>query len=737
MKREPARCGLGLVSLLASVSLFVSLLSGMSSVASAGAAFSSTLGAPSFSEIGARSYGPLQFARAQAQSGAVVELGLKFRTADRTQLVERDGFAPHERVAQDNSGEQHASSAPKPRLKEEALPFVAPYTWGMVWDGATVELNGFLSDAASRKAMRAAISEAFKQSSIVDKMALADGAPPDWMSAASRLAQGVALLKRAKISMLWRSVLVEGHAVKEETAQEVRLALLSAMPPGYRIRTFITFDEPAVPVMQPYETAISQDGAVVKLTGGIPSPELRQTILSEISTRFHTANVAVDLRIAAGAPPGWATCVRAGIEALAQLASGTLRLRDGELMLTGKTEDEALPEKLAQEVRAGANRACTTSIAIDVVTPPEPDLKWQAVRTIDPDRLELSGDVPDSETRSSLVEQARKLFPKAEIEDQMRVAPARGERWPTVAESGLELLSRLRDGRIVLDKQHLIIQGNAADTATLAAVRQRLEAVLPKNYSGSHLIEVKSEAMLWAEQAAQRKAGLEAVQRLQQNAEEARRRGEALRRAEDAERRRRERERESRSRIAPVEREKRADAFVNLPAVPTVAELAVGEPEILAADSLQSVATTLAAVEGGKASMGEAGGMCSAELGGDGAERGELRFQHASAELNLDSRSVLDRLAAWAIRCPSLKVDVDGHTDSRGAAESNLRLSQLRAQAVADYLMKSGVPKSQISAIGYGEARPLVPNTSAVNRSRNRRVEFQVRLEAPLASRGR
>ncbi|HET7224734.1 MAG TPA: OmpA family protein, partial [Candidatus Eisenbacteria bacterium] len=77
---------------------------------------------------------------------------------------------------------------------------------------------------------------------------------------------------------------------------------------------------------------------------------------------------------------------------------------------------------------------------------------------------------------------------------------------------------------------------------------------------------------------------------------------------------------------------------------------------------------------------------------------------------------------------PQLKIEIGGHTDSRGTAKHNDVLSQKRAGSVRDYLLHRfpELKLEQFTVKGYGKDRPIVPNTSAANMARNRRVEFVV-----------
>lgn len=108
---------------------------------------------------------------------------------------------------------------------------------------------------------------------------------------------------------------------------------------------------------------------------------------------------------------------------------------------------------------------------------------------------------------------------------------------------------------------------------------------------------------------------------------------------------------------------------------------------------------------------------------------GNIEFASGSARLTPGSAPLLESVVDIVNRCPELDIEVSGHTDSDGSDAANLRLSSARAGAVAAYLVSKGVPPARISTVGYGESRPLVPNTGPENKRRNRRIEFSVRAD--------
>ncbi|MEC9466049.1 MAG: OmpA family protein, partial [Myxococcota bacterium] len=90
------------------------------------------------------------------------------------------------------------------------------------------------------------------------------------------------------------------------------------------------------------------------------------------------------------------------------------------------------------------------------------------------------------------------------------------------------------------------------------------------------------------------------------------------------------------------------------------------------------------------------------------------------------SFQILDQISQVLKSNPQLKIKIEGHTDSSGAADYNLQLSDSRAKAVAEALVKRGIDSGRLQAIGYGESRPIASNSSKSGRATNRRVEFNI-----------
>ncbi len=103
-----------------------------------------------------------------------------------------------------------------------------------------------------------------------------------------------------------------------------------------------------------------------------------------------------------------------------------------------------------------------------------------------------------------------------------------------------------------------------------------------------------------------------------------------------------------------------------------------------------------------------------------------VHFRTNSAELTPASTATLDRAVAALKKRPDIRVEVAAHTDSRGSAAYNLKLSERRAKSVMEYLISHGVDASRLTSRGYGESQPVASNATPEGRAMNRRVELRV-----------
>ena len=101
-------------------------------------------------------------------------------------------------------------------------------------------------------------------------------------------------------------------------------------------------------------------------------------------------------------------------------------------------------------------------------------------------------------------------------------------------------------------------------------------------------------------------------------------------------------------------------------------------------------------------------------------------FKKKSAELDPDAYPELNRFAEFLKMNKKIVIELSGHTDNRGDAKENLKLSEDRANAVMNYLSEKGIKADRIIVKGYGQTHPIGFNSDKEGRERNNRIEFKI-----------
>ena len=103
-----------------------------------------------------------------------------------------------------------------------------------------------------------------------------------------------------------------------------------------------------------------------------------------------------------------------------------------------------------------------------------------------------------------------------------------------------------------------------------------------------------------------------------------------------------------------------------------------------------------------------------------------LHFATNEAVIQSSSYEELDELVEYLKNKSHLKIEIAGHTDSDGDENANMKLSQNRADAVKNYLIKKGISADRLIAKGYGESSPIADNSSESGKALNRRTEIHI-----------
>jgi outer membrane protein OmpA-like peptidoglycan-associated protein len=103
-----------------------------------------------------------------------------------------------------------------------------------------------------------------------------------------------------------------------------------------------------------------------------------------------------------------------------------------------------------------------------------------------------------------------------------------------------------------------------------------------------------------------------------------------------------------------------------------------------------------------------------------------IYFDYNKATLKQESFVELEKVVIFLNENPTVEIEIEGHTDSDGADDRNLSLSQSRSQSVVTYIASKGISIGRLKAKGFGESKPIDTNDTPEGRANNRRVEFTV-----------
>src|ERR1700730_9312162 len=368
------------------------------------------------------------------------------------------------------------------------------------------------------------------------------------------------------------------------------------------------------------------------------------------------------------------------------------------------------------------------------LVPEDRPFVWSAERDVV--RVTLSGSAPLPAVKGRLVEAAKAALGNVEVADQMGLARGAPPRFENAAVLLLDQIARLKDGKITISDAKVQPTGMARDLGGREAIAAALKN-LPEGFAVTNEIRAPpyvfqaykdpvavtvtlsgyvpdNNVHVAIVQAATRKFFSEkVVDNLKESIGAPAGFAAAVVPALGA------LSRLSTGTLVVADREVKlsGDAFYDGAATQLRVGLARDFPQTFQYKADVTVKPAAAPVDST---------VCQ-QLFSDLLGKGKIRFESGRANIDPDSAGLLDRLIETALRCPTTAIEIAGHTDSDGEDAANQALSEKRAQAVVDYLVKAGLPAARFTAVGYGSTQPVADNESDEGKAQNRRIEFMVR----------
>ena len=604
------------------------------------------------------------------------------------------------------------------------------------------------------------------ESELVHKANAATGAPTSW----------------AKLAVEGRDIVVQGMAPSETSQKRVMLDVLNVE--GVRL---VDNASSLMPETKPFTWSATREATKLTLAGFVAGDGTREQVIADARRLQPTLQIIDNMKDARGAPVGSLSMMAVSLAQLAKLQTGSVALSDNQLTIKGTTTDQAsataattaakqLPPPL-QLASVSITGPTATPAAAPVapkapVLPIERPFVWSATR--DAETITVSGFVPSEAQRAQVVAAAKAAISPGRVVDQLKIANGlpTGVDFSAATGFALNQLAQLRPGTTKLTDANLVIEGDALDAAAFRAITASTASALPgglrldratinppriANYTwaakrdgrqltltGNYPDEITRQTMLAAVNqrfpdftlldrtaigsgapagfAPAMAMGLDQLSRLNS--------GEASIAAG----------RFTLTGVAPTEAAVKetqdaltklvggmpAEARITFAAISAPAPTPVpAAPSAPAATPTPVVAPPTPPVVTPPKPAPEVVAACTADLAKSVAS-GRIFFESSKAVVLPASKPVIDQIADVMKRCPAMKIEIAGHTDSTGSAELNQVLSKDRAEAILELLIKTGLSVDRAKAAGYGAAKPIADNESPEGKAKNRRIEFNV-----------
>ena len=629
----------------------------------------------------------------------------------------------------------------------EILPRATPFTFeaSKTADGA-LTLGGHVPSRTAEEALLDAARAISSGTPVKAQLRLAAGAPEeDWNGMASTGMQALSRLVSGRFTLSDREAHLEGKVDSKDAADAI-LELVTSAPDG----EWTTAIEGIAPLADPYifRTLKTADGALV-LEGHAPDDAQAQTLVAAVQA-LSDEPLTGGLEIARGMPgPDWPDLVKRGLGVLDRAESGLLEVSGNTVSLNVEVDT------LEDEAALASVLDPTWASQITVLNPP-PSSDITLI-LVEGGALSASGRLPEALKPDDLTAALPDLVPGAFATDE----PGLPVDWVPALEGLNIVLPRFQTAKVrLLDKTMTVTgklkrgfsaQGSAAalrsvlgrdwaldldisESAPLAEVilskrgpEIALSGVLPMGLEPGAAIGIFGP-----------EAGGEGLTGGGEGESDAWRQtltstSKAMRFFSDAT-----------GRVANGKLELDGTLLPGYGANPVQEWLGARLPDgwtagLSAQETAPSEDDARISLTTGETelfrrgfwlpqvSFPVSGNRCKEE-----ADRvlstEKIQFVTGSARIDQKGRALLNRLSAVAIRClnsSTLRLSIGGHTDSVGNDEANQKLSEERAQAVAQALAKRGVRVDAMTATGYGEGRPVASNDVPEGRAKNRRITFE------------
>lgn len=406
----------------------------------------------------------MDWAEVHAEGLQIFLAGVAPSEADRFKAISAAGRIVDAARVIDNMEVPATAAIAPPRFSVEILR-----------NDAGISLIGLIPESAARDRLLRELQDISDSGDVADLLETADYAAPAGWSAASRFAvSALKDLPRSKISVQAGRVDVTAMADSPEQRAELEIDLARRAPNGVEVNLNISAPRP---VITPFTLRLVKDGDIARFDAcSADTDKARAKILTAARAAGLMDNV--DCVIGLGVPSiKWGDAVATSIRGLNDLGGGTLTISDADITLTAAMgTDQALFDRVVGELEGTLPEA----FALLATLPPTPEAEGEVVAqeftaTLSPEGLvQLRGRLPNDISRDTTDSYARARFGTETVHMATRLDETLPPTWPFRVMAGLDALSLLNNGSLLVTPEGVSVTGNTGNTETNARIAQLL-----------------------------------------------------------------------------------------------------------------------------------------------------------------------------------------------------------------------------------------------------------------------
>ena len=640
---------------------------------------------------------------------------------------------------------------------------ISPYTWSAKRDGSSLALSGYAPSTEARDRIEQNTKEYFPSAAIDNLMEIAGGETALFDAATD---YGLNMLKgfaSGEVALVDDKLTVKGRANSLDD-YDTALAAAGSEPDGVSVTVDVM-----PPIVKPYRFSAVKIDNKITLSGHVENEESRAATLSMARQSNQGFEIIDELRLAEGVPAGitWESALSYGLRQLGTLEDGAISIVDENYSISGKAASIEVRNAAINSIQAGLAGGLKLS-AVSIVAPePEPEPETPAPPVAEPYRWSLSktnagviisGNIADKADGDGIVSIVKSSLGITEVTDNQVIASGKPVGFDIVRRILATQVKRLEGGQGNIVGQTVSVNGRASSETIASEIKDAISKSLPEGFIGTTNIlfpkpepepEPEPEPVVptadpyrWNVskqpsgitvrgnvvddgartsiiEMVEKTLGVSAIDKQSialgkpKGFDMARELVTSQLRLLDAGQGNvvgntlsvsgRAKNENIKTLVEKIVQKRLPEGFTGSTNILFPKPEPVPEPVIPSIDASQCQDLITSAIAGKK-----------------------ILFETDRAVIKQESETVLNSVAKAASECPAVRIEIGGHTDSRGRDAYNQELSEARANAVKTYLASAGISAARLDAKGYGETQPIASNQRPAGRTQNRRIEFNV-----------